>query len=505
MKKRALISVSDKTGVVDLAKGLVELGYEIASTGGTSRKIKEAGIEVIPVSEITGFPEILGGRVKTLHPKVHGGLLAKRSREHLDELNEHDITPIDLVVVNLYPFKETVSKKDVTLDEAIENIDIGGPTMIRAAAKNFSSVAVVVNPKRYSEILNLLQENNEIDKETKMSLALEAFEHTSQYDSYIVDYLSGIKGLNSHTLKGFDGKKLRYGENPHQSAKFYKLPEEKGLSAAEQLQGKELSFNNIVDINAAFSAVQEYEEPAAVVVKHTNPCGVCVSEDITNAYTKAFAADSVSAFGGIVAINRIVEEKLAEKLIETFLEAVIAPGFSETAKEILSQKPNLRVLELPEFELNKYVVDIKKVQGGFLVQDMDREKVTCEQLEQVSGEPLTDEEKDELLFAWKVVKHVKSNSIVLTKNNTSLGVGAGQMNRVGAAEIALKQAGEKAKGAFLASDAFFPFNDTVKMAAEYGVKAIIQPGGSMRDEESIKAAEELGIKMAFTKVRHFKH
>jgi phosphoribosylaminoimidazolecarboxamide formyltransferase/IMP cyclohydrolase len=503
LKKRALISVSDKTGVVDLAKGLVELGYEIVSTGGTSRKIQEAGIKVIPVSDITGFPEILGGRVKTLHPKVHGGLLAKRNKEHLDELEKHDITPIDLVVVNLYPFKETISKEDVTLDEAIENIDIGGPTMIRAAAKNFTSVAVVVNPERYPEILNLLQENNKIDKETRMSLALEAFEHTSQYDSYIVDYLSGIKGFSSYNLKGVEGKQLRYGENPHQSAKFYKLPQEKGLASALQLQGKELSFNNIVDINAALSAVQEFEEPAAVVVKHTNPCGVSVSEDITDAYIKAFAADSVSAFGGIIAVNRIVDEKLAEKLIENFLEAVIAPGFSEAAKKILSQKPNLRVLELPEFDLNKNVVDIKKVQGGFLVQEMDREKVTCEMLEQVSGEPLAAEEKKELLFAWKVVKHVKSNAIVLTKDNTTLGVG--QMNRVGAAEIALKQAAEEAKGAFLASDAFFPFNDTVKMAAEYGVKAIIQPGGSMRDEESIKKAEELGIKMVFTKIRHFKH
>ncbi|MBZ4688683.1 MAG: phosphoribosylaminoimidazolecarboxamide formyltransferase / cyclohydrolase [Clostridia bacterium] len=506
MKKRALLSVSDKRGIEELAKGLVELGYEIVSTGGTARKLQEAGVAVTPVSDVTGFPEILEGRVKTLHPRIHGGLLAKRNEKHLAELTEHEITPIDLVVVNLYPFKETVSKESVTLDEALENIDIGGPTMIRAAAKNFPHVTVVVKPERYEKILETLKEKGMIDEKTRMTLALEAFQHTAQYDSYIVDYLSKVKGNGeSFILRGVQGKELRYGENPHQSAKFYKLPEEGGLANARQVQGKELSFNNIVDINAALGAVQEFEEPAAVIVKHTNPCGVAVSEDILSAYDKAFAADPVSAFGGIVALNREIDERLADKLTATFLEAVIAPGCTKGAREILAKKPNLRVLELADMGLLGSVVDLKKVQGGFLLQDMDKYEINPEDLKQVSGEPLTESEINELLFAWKVVKHVKSNAIVVTKDNSTLGIGAGQMNRVGAAQIALEQAGEKAKGAFLASDAFFPFKDTVDLAAKYEIKAIIQPGGSMRDEESIKAAQASGIKMVFTGVRHFKH
>jgi phosphoribosylaminoimidazolecarboxamide formyltransferase/IMP cyclohydrolase len=506
VKKRALLSVSDKRGIEELAKGLVELGYEIVSTGGTARKLQEAGVAVTPVSDVTGFPEILEGRVKTLHPRIHGGLLAKRNEKHLAELTEHEITPIDLVVVNLYPFKETVSKESVTLDEALENIDIGGPTMIRAAAKNFPHVTVVVKPERYEKILETLKEKGMIDEKTRMTLALEAFQHTAQYDSYIVDYLSKVKGNGeSFILRGVQGKELRYGENPHQSAKFYKLPEEGGLANARQVQGKELSFNNIVDINAALGAVQEFEEPAAVIVKHTNPCGVAVSEDILSAYDKAFAADPVSAFGGIVALNREIDERLADKLTATFLEAVIAPGCTKGAREILAKKPNLRVLELADMGLLGSVVDLKKVQGGFLLQDMDKYEINPEDLKQVSGEPLTESEINELLFAWKVVKHVKSNAIVVTKDNSTLGIGAGQMNRVGAAQIALEQAGEKAKGAFLASDAFFPFKDTVDLAAKYEIKAIIQPGGSMRDEESIKAAQASGIKMVFTGVRHFKH
>lgn len=513
MKKRAIISVSDKTGVVDFARELAALDYEIVSTGGTFKTIKDAGIAATYVTEVTGFPEILDGRVKTLHPFVHGGILAMRTPEHLAQLEQLGIVPIDLVVVNLYPFRQTIAKPGVTLAEAIENIDIGGPTMVRAAAKNNKYVTIVVNPERYDMIIDMLKEKGEIDGETRLKLAAEAFTHTAEYDSYISNYLKeqsgfGEKFPETMVLAGEKIQNMRYGENPHQGAAFYRSLNAKGacVATAKQLHGKELSYNNIVDLNAALELVKEFSLPAAVVIKHTNPCGASIGTDLCDAYQKAYQCDSVSAFGGIVGLNREVDKATATEISKTFLEAVIAPSFSAEALEILSKKANIRLLETGEFGENSYNgLDVKRVNGGFLLQDADSSGEDSANWQVVTNAQPTPEQWEELGFAWRVVKHVKSNAIVVSANNQAIGVGAGQMNRVGSANIAFAQAGEKANGAVLASDAFFPFRDTIDQAAKAGIKAIIQPGGSIRDEESIQAANEHGIAMVFTGTRHFRH
>ena len=508
--KRALISVSDKTGVVEFAKELTALGYEIVSTGGTSKALQAADVPVIGISDVTGFPEILEGRVKTLHPAVHGGILAKGTDEHMAVLAEHEIKPIDLVVVNLYPFQATVAKPDVTLADAIENIDIGGPTMVRSAAKNHDRVAIVVNPARYESIIAELKEAGALSLQTKRFLALEAFQHTAQYDAAISHYLTDAFG--AEPLAGeiaFGGQKiqeLRYGENPHQKAAFYRsgIPVSGTVANAKQLNGKELSYNNIVDVDAAWQLVNEFAQPAAVIVKHTNPCGTAIGATLEEAYARAYAADSVSAFGGIIAVNRVLNKATAEQIVETFMEAVIAPAFDEDAVEVLKTKKNLRLLEVGEKVANNELW-IEKVSGGFLVQERDNHNLKVEDCKVVTDKVPTEEEMTELVFAWNIVKHVKSNAIVVTKDGQSIGVGAGQMNRVGSAKIAFEQAGEKCNGAVLASDAFFPFRDTIDAAAKAGITAIIQPGGSVRDQESIDACNEHGIAMVFTGVRHFKH
>ncbi len=513
MSKRALISVSNKAGCVDFARALHELGFEIVSTGGTFKTIKEAGIPARYVTEITGFPEILDGRVKTLNPYIHGGILARRTPEHLAQLKEHNIGPIDLVAVNLYPFKETIAKPNVTLQDAIENIDIGGPTMVRAAAKNCESVAIVVNPARYAEVIAELREKGEVSAETRLKLAAEAFTHTAEYDAYISTFLNKLvkkeeafpQALSMSFVKAQD---CRYGENPHQKAAFYRNPgvTTPGVGTAVQLQGKELSFNNIMDSNAAFECVREFTEPSAVIIKHNNPCGVASSPRLVDAYKRAFDADPVSAFGGIVACNCAVDKAAAEEMVKTFLEVVIAPDFTADALDMFKTRENFRVLKtggMPQGPQEGW--DMKAVNGGLLVQDMDKGQLKPEDLRVVSKKQPTQAELEELMFAWKVVKHVKSNAIVVTRDKCTLGVGAGQMNRVNSARIAINQAGDKVKGAVLASDAFFPFRDTVDEAAKAGITAIIQTGGSLRDEESIKAADEHGIVMILTGMRHFKH
>jgi len=511
MKKRAIISVSDKTGVVELAKELVALDYEIVSTGGTYKVIREADIPAIYVTEITGFPEILGGRVKTLHPFVHAGILAMRTEEHLAQLKDLGISPIDLVFVNLYPFRQTIQKPDVSLSEAIENIDIGGPSMVRAAAKNYKAVVVCVNPDRYGEIVKKLQAGS-LDEATRLSLACEAFTHTAEYDAYISGYLQKVTSKkellpNVSLILGEKIQDMRYGENPHQKASFYQDfgAEGAGIGTAKQLHGKELSFNNIVDINAALELVREFDEPAAIIVKHTNPCGSALGKDLCEAYLRALEADPMSAYGGIIGLNRVVDANTAKEMAKLFVEAIIAPKFSPEALEILQAKKNVRLLETGDFTAIQTRIDVKKVNGGFLIQEADNGKVSREDLKVASERQPSEAELDELMFAWILVKHVKSNAIVVTKDCQSVGVGAGQMNRVGAAEIAFKQGGEKCKGAVLASDAFFPFRDTVDAAAKAGIKAIIQPGGSIHDDESIAAANEHGIALVFTGMRHFKH
>ncbi|MGQ9497084.1 MAG: bifunctional phosphoribosylaminoimidazolecarboxamide formyltransferase/IMP cyclohydrolase [Desulfotomaculales bacterium] len=510
--RRALISVSDKTGVGEFARGLAALGWEIVSTGGTARFLSEAGVPVIYVTEVTGFPEILGGRVKTLHPHIHGGILALRTPEHLNQLRELAIAPIDLVAVNLYPFKQTVAREGVTPEEAIENIDIGGPAMIRAAAKNYRYVVVVVNPARYAGVLNALCRTGDVPQELRLALAREAFAHTAHYDAVIAGYLNGLlpapEPFPEEAAFPYElAEILRYGENPHQRAAFYRDVRVRGacVGNAVQLHGKELSYNNILDLNAALELVREFAGPAAVVIKHTNPCGAATAANLAEAYRKAFEGDPVSAFGGIVALNREVDEATAAAMAEVFLEAVIAPGFSLKALEVLKRKKNLRLLATGPLDAAPAGLQMRAVGGGLLVQEADRAVLGEEGLRVVTKREPTPEELEELLFAFKVVKHVKSNAIVVSKGRQVLGVGAGQMNRVGAARIALAHAGEKARGAVLASDAFFPFADTVEEAARAGIAAIIQPGGSVRDEESVRAADAHNMAMVFTGIRHFRH
>lgn len=510
--KRALISVSDKTGVVEFARGLVELGAEIISTGGTARTLKEAGIPVTYVSDVTGFPEILEGRVKTLHPAIHGGILARRIPGHLNQIEQHGIKPIDLVAVNLYPFKETVAKPGVALDEAIENIDIGGPTLVRAAAKNHQDVIIVVNPRRYPEILEALKAGK-VTAGLRRELALEAFTHTASYDTAISNYFRSISdsgNLFPETWQLSVERKqlLRYGENPHQRAAFYRDDSVQGpcVANAKQLHGKELSYNNILDLNSALELVREFSDPACVIIKHNNPCGAACADSILQAYRLAYETDPVSAFGGIVAFNRPVDRDTAGEMSKIFLEAVIAPEYEPQALEVLKTKENLRLLETGALDgPSTDRLDIRKVNGGLLVQETDEKVVDPEKLRVVTEKKPSDKLMKDIIFAMTVVKHVKSNAIVVAKDQQVLGVGAGQMNRVGSARIALEQAGGKAKGAILASDAFFPFRDTVDQAARAGISVIVQPGGSLRDEESIKAANEHGIIMVFTGMRHFKH
>ena len=508
---RALVSVSDKTGVVEFAQQLRSLGWEIIATGGTMKLLRDSGVEVINISDVTGFPEICDGRVKTLHPKVHGGLLARRDDEsHLAALKENEIEFIDMVCVNLYPFRQTIAKPDVTMEDAIENIDIGGPSMLRSAAKNYKDVTVVCNPENYAKIIEEIKANGNTTVETRLQLSAEAYTHTAQYDSMIATYMRKAAGLNEKLFLEFDlVQGLRYGENPHQQAKFYGSAEagSYSLANAKQLNGKELSYNNIQDANAALCIVREFDEPFCVGLKHMNPCGAAIGADVVDAWTKAYEADKVSIFGGIVAVNREVTKEAAELMKPIFLEIIMAPSFSDEALEVLSTKKNLRLLQVDmtkdESVVNQYV----SVNGGLLVQDLDKTtaEVTAEMC--VTETKPTAEQVTDLNFGWRVVKHVKSNAIVVVKDGHTVGVGAGQMNRVGSAEIALKQAQAAGftEGLVLASDGFFPFDDTVTLAAQYGVTAIVQPGGSVRDEDSVKKANECGIAMVCTGMRHFKH
>lgn len=511
MSKRALLSVSDKKGIIDFAKGLKNAGFEIISTGGTKKALLDEGIEVTGISEVTGFPEILEGRVKTLHPMVHGALLAKHGEEsHLRQIEEHGIAPIQLVCVNLYPFQQTIEKPDVTWEEAIENIDIGGPSMLRSSAKNHQYVTAVVDPADYEGILLELAHTGSVSFETNRKLAAKVFRHTAAYDTMIAQYmteLSGEENPESLTVTYQLKQSLRYGENPHQKAAFYEKPLGSlfSIAKAKQLHGKALSYNNINDADAAIQIAKEFAEPAAVAVKHSNPCGVGTGDTIAEAFAKAFEADETSIFGGIVALNRTVDVKTAEKLSGIFLEIIIAPSFTPEALNLLKAKKNIRLLTIP-FEAGSNVERrISSIEGGLLVQDSDNAKLDETTTTVPTKRKPTETEWQALKFGWKVVKHVKSNAIVVSNDQMTLGVGAGQMNRIGAASIALEQAGEKAAGSIMASDAFFPMEDTVEAAAKAGITAIIQPGGSIRDMDSIQKADEYGIAMVFTGVRHFKH
>ncbi len=511
---RAIISVSDKTGVADFAQKLSQLGFEILSTGGTKKALAEAGVPVKSVSEITGFPEILDGRVKTLHPVIYGGILARRDLpDHMTQLAENNIQTIDLVAVNLYPFVQTVAREDVTFDEAIENIDIGGPSMIRAAAKNFPSVIVLVDPADYQPVLGKLQQSG-MELAERKRLAQKAFQHVAIYDTAISQYLRrDTEGFPEEmTIALMKRYSLRYGENPHQQAAFYieqVVGESKdtGISGARQLWGKELSYNNIMDADASWGAVTDFSMPTVAIIKHTNPCGLASHGAIAEAYRQALAGDPLAAFGGIVASNRAIDLATAKEIGKTFYEIIIAPEYDAEALETLKRKKDLRILvaELPPAYDKPGKLDFRKVKGGFLVQIPDSLPEDSISLHTVTNREPTLAEKKDLLFAWQAVKHVKSNAIVIAKNMTLLGMGAGQPSRVVSVELALERAGEKAKGSVLASDAMFPFADSVEMAAKGGVTAIIQPGGSIRDEEAIKVANEYNMAMVFTGVRHFKH
>lgn len=513
---RAIISVSDKAGVTDFAQGLSHLGFEIFSTGGTQQALEQAKVPVKSVSGLTGFPEILDGRVKTLHPIVYGGILARRDLpDHMAQLAENKIETIDLVTVNLYPFVQTVAKEGVTFDEAIENIDIGGPTLIRAAAKNFSGVIVLVDPADYQPVLEKLKAGG-VELAERKRLAQKAFQHVASYDTAISQYLRQDTGAFPEEMTIALKKRygLRYGENPHQQAAFYSeqvvgAKPETGITWAKQLWGKELSFNNIMDADAAWGVVIDFTAPTVAVVKHTNPCGLASHNDIIEAYRRALSGDTVAAFGGIVAVNRAIDPATAEEIIKTFYEIVIAPEYQAEALEILKRKKNLRILvaELaPTYGAAPAgYLDFRRVKGGFLVQSSDSLPEGSVSLKTVTRREPTETEVADLLFAWRAVKHVKSNAIILVKDKTLLGMGAGQPSRIISAQIAKDKAGEKTRGSVLASDALFPFSDVVEEAAKYGVTAIVQPGGSIRDDESIKMADKHNIAMVFTGTRHFKH
>ena len=511
MGRLALISVTDKTGIVDFARQLTEeFDFEIISSGGTAKTLQSAGIPVIKVAEYTGSPEILGGRVKTLHPRIHGGILARRDcQSDLAEMEANQIRPFDLVVVNLYPFEQTIANPDVTTAQAIEQIDIGGPAMLRASAKNFAHLTVISNPKYYEQYLSQLRQNNgEISLEFRQKMAGETFALTNAYDGAIAAYFASLNGETTRfNLAGNALQTLRYGENPHQSATWYGSGTmAQGWGKATLLQGKELSYNNLVDLEAARRLIAEFgrEEPAAAILKHTNPCGVAIGGSLVEAYTKAFHGDATSAFGGIVGLNQAIDEATAKELTKTFLECVVAPDCSPEARDILAKKSKVRILLLPDLSRGEKQT-VKVIAGGFLVQAADDLVETPDDWRVVTEKQPTPAQLAELLFAWKVSKHVKSNAIVVTKNQTTLGVGAGQMNRVGSVKIALEQAAEAAKGGYLASDGFFPFDDSVRTAAQFGIEAIVQPGGSLKDQDSINAANELGLIMVLTGIRHFLH
>ncbi len=511
MMKTALISVYNKEGIVDFSSELDKLGWRIISTGGTSKILKEAGIDVVDVSQITKFPEILDGRVKTLHPNIHGGLLYRRDdKDHVKTLEELGIGSIDMVVNNLYPFEETLKKEGVTQEEIIENIDIGGPSMIRAAAKNYRDVIVVVDPVDYENILEELKNKGDTSIELRQSLARKVFQYTAYYDSLISNYFNRLESIDFPEVITFsfkDRQGLRYGENPHQKAAVYKemVNLDGTILGAKKLHGKDLSFNNINDGNGTLEILKEFEEPTVVAVKHANPCGIGSGENLLEAYNKAYESDKISIFGGIIGVNREVDAEVAKKINEIFIEIIMAPSYTEEALEILTSKKNIRILEIPNIMKNDYSsYDVKKVLGGILIQDRDTQLLK-EELKVVTNRKPTDKEMEDLLFGWKAVKGVKSNSVLLAKDKGTIGIGMGEVNRVWAVEAAIERGGEKTKGSVLASDGFFPFKDSVEALAKAGVTAIIQPGGSLRDEESIEEANKHDIAMIFTGIRHFKH
>ncbi|EPF2507987.1 bifunctional phosphoribosylaminoimidazolecarboxamide formyltransferase/IMP cyclohydrolase [Vibrio fluvialis] len=523
--RRALISVSDKTGIVEFAKALSERGVDILSTGGTARLLAEQGIAVTEVSDYTGFPEMMDGRVKTLHPKVHGGILGRRGQDD-EVMNTHAINPIDMVVVNLYPFAQTVANPNCTLADAVENIDIGGPTMVRSAAKNHKDVTIIVNASDYDRVIAEMDANEKsLTLDTRFDLAIAAFEHTAAYDGMIANYFGTMVPSYGENKEGDEESKfprtfnqqfikkqdMRYGENSHQDAAFYveANPEEASVSTARQIQGKALSYNNIADTDAALECVKEFAEPACVIVKHANPCGVALGGDILEAYNRAYQTDPTSAFGGIIAFNRELDAATATAIVERqFVEVIIAPSVSAEAIDVVAAKKNVRLLECGEWHSKTTDFDVKRVNGGLLVQDRDQGMVTLSDLKVVSQRQPTEEELKDALFCWKVAKYVKSNAIVYAKGDMTIGVGAGQMSRVYSAKIAgIKAADEglEVAGSVMASDAFFPFRDGIDAAAEAGIKCVIQPGGSMRDDEVIAAADEHGMAMIFTGMRHFRH
>ncbi len=514
--KRALVSVSDKTDIAEFAKQLHQRGVEILSTGGTAELMKKSGVPVTLISDYTGFPEMMDGRIKTLHPKVHGGILGRRDLpEHMEAMDQHAIKPIDLVVINLYPFEATIAKEGCTLADAIENIDIGGPAMVRSASKNYNDVAIVVNPADYEQILKEIDENNgAVTLETRQRLSHDAFAMTARYDSMIAGYLSGQIGEASKFPPSYQTRlnkvqDLRYGENPHQAAALYKeaQPLKADVVQAEQLQGKELSFNNYIDMNAAWECALEFEESTAVIIKHTNPCGTASGKDQTAVFIQARETDPVSAFGGVLGFNRPVTLTTAEEIVKNFVEVIIAPDYEPAALALFAKKKNVRVMQMPALEghTKKSRMDIKRIGGGLLIQDADELTLDPDQLKVVTKIQPDDTMLEELKFAWKVAKHVKSNAIVYARGQETVGIGAGQMSRVDSTRLAIEKANKEVKGCVMASDAFFPFRDSIDAAAERGIRAIIQPGGSIRDEEVIQAADEHKIAMVFTGIRHFKH
>jgi len=510
--ERALISVSDKTGVVEFARALKALGVEILSTGGTARLLEENGVAVRAVSDYTGFPEMMDGRIKTLHPRVHGGILGRRDKDaHMQAMAEHGIEPIDLVAINLYPFEATVAREGVSEEEAIENIDIGGPAMVRSAAKNFRDVLVVVRPADYARVLEEMK-SGEVSLATRRRLSRDAYAHTARYDALIADYLTGVCGEGDAFPDLFHPpfekvQDLRYGENPHQQAALYRQarPHAGDIVSARQLQGKELSFNNIIDLNAAWELVREFSETAAVVIKHTNPSGVALHEKQQEAFVRARETDPGSAFGGILGFNRKVEADTAREILKNFVEAVVAPGYDNEALKLFGEKKNIRLMVMPEAGPAAKSLDLKRIGGGLLVQNADAVTLNRDSLKTVTRKAPEAKQLSDLEFAWIVAKHVKSNAIVYARGLKTLGVGAGQMSRVDSARLAVEKAREPLTGCVMASDAFFPFRDSVDAAAKSGVSAIIQPGGSIRDEEVIGAADEHGMAMVFTGIRHFKH
>ncbi|MEI6512413.1 MAG: bifunctional phosphoribosylaminoimidazolecarboxamide formyltransferase/IMP cyclohydrolase [bacterium] len=519
MVKRAILSVSDKTGLKEFATGLVSMDVELLSTGGTAKFLRDAGLKVTDVSEVTGFPEMMEGRVKTLHPRIHGGILADRRKpEHMEAIKAQNIEPIDLIVVNLYPFAQTISKPDVTLDDAIENIDIGGPSLVRAAAKNFQSVAVVVDPADYDVILEELKSSKQVSYELRSRLMAKAFSHTAAYDALIANYFNNqfdpeYPFPSTLTLSYKREQTMRYGENPHQKAAFYSdaIQKEAGIGSAKQLWGKELSHNNLLDADAALELVREFSEPTVAIIKHTNPCGCATASAIPEAFLKAKAADPTSAFGGIIASNRPIDASAAEVILEkgNFFEVIIAPDFTDEAFKMITKRKgwglDVRLMKVGEFGPSQSGFALKSLNGGILYQSRDLEQLNTDTLQCVTERQPSEEDKTDLAFAWAIVKHVKSNAIVLVKNRQLIGVGAGQMNRVRSVRLALEQAGDEVTGSVMASDAFFPFPDSIETAGSAGVKAVIQPGGSKKDVDAIQSCNQTGMAMLFTGIRHFRH